>query len=118
MSRHTSYRGVTIDMDTMRRENEKSVALGNMRVNAKGDQIGRNGVIVKTADQIARDNHRTQTAILSTGLKGQLPASPATMEQKKVETKKSPVKATVSKPVEKELPNGDIVMEDPDNEKA
>jgi len=115
MSRHTSYRGVTIDIDTMRRENEKAVALGNMRVNAKGDQIGRGGTVIKTADQIARENHRVQSAVLSTGLKGPVPASPAVIEQKKVESKKSvPVEATVKKKVEKELPNGDIVMEDND----
>ena len=89
MSRHTSYRGTTIDMDTMRRENEKSTALGNMGVNAKGDQIGRAGLVTKSADQIARENHRVQSTIVKTGLKGAVPASPATVEQKKP----TPVKA-------------------------
>ena len=37
MSKHVSYRGVTIDMDSIRCENEKTTAIGNMKVNAKGD---------------------------------------------------------------------------------
>ena len=112
MSRHTSYRGVTIDMDTMRRENEKVTALGNMKVNAKGDEIGRGGTIIKQADKIARENHKSQTSVVNTGLKGPLPESPAIVEQKKA----TPVKATVKKKVEKELPNGDIEVQDDQTE--
>ena len=108
MSRHTTYRGLTIDMDTMRRENEKVPALGNMRVNAKGDELARGGAIAKTADQIARENHRVQSSIVHTGLKGPAPDAPASVtEQPKV-----PVKTTVKKTKEVELPNGDIVVED------
>lgn len=112
MSKHTTYRGVTIDMDSMRRENEKVPALGNMSVNAKGDKLGRNKTITKTADQLARENHRTQTTVVNTGLKGAVPASPVVVDQ----PKSTPVSATVKKTKETELPSGDIVIED-DNEK-
>ena len=108
MSKHTSYRGASIDMDSMRRENEKTPALGNMNVNAKGDQLARGGAVAKTADQLARENHRVQSAVIQTGLKGPLPTSTAVVEQKQV----TPVKATAKKVVEKELPSGDIVIEE------
>ena len=109
MSRHTTYRGVTIDMDSMRRDNEKSPALGNMNVNAKGDLVSRTGVITPVA-QIARENHRVKTSVVKTGLKGALPASPAVVEQ----VKPAPIAATVKKTKETELPSGDIVVEDDD----
>ena len=108
MSRHTTYRGATIDMDNMRRENEKTPALGNMSVNAKGDKIGRGATVTKTADQIARENHRVQTTVARTGLKGPLAASPVDIEA----PKSVPVKQTNKKQKEKELPSGDIVIED------
>lgn len=111
MSKHTTYRGVTIDMDSMRRENEKTPALGNMNVNAKGDRLGRGGAITKTADQIARENHRVQTSIVNTGLKGPVPDSPAIAEQ----VPKEQVKPTAKKTKETELPSGDIVIEDDNN---
>ena len=107
MSRHVTYRGVTMDMDSLRRENEKTPAIGNMKVNAKGDQINR-GVVTKTADQIARENHRIQTTVVSTGLKGKQPdATGISVEPTKVKTPKvEPRKA-----VERELPSGDIIIE-------
>lgn len=109
MSRHVSYRGVTIDMDSLRRENEKVPAIGNMKVNAKGDQINR-GVITKTADQIARENHRVQSAVVNTGLKGKQPdATGISVDPEKPASK--PVKATVKRTVERELPSGDIIIE-------
>lgn len=107
MSKHTSYRGATIDMDTMRRENEKSVAVGNMGVNARGDRI-EHGVITKTADQLARENHRIPTAILKTSLK---PSIEEEQKESFAEINKPAPKPTKEKVIrkEKELPNGDIV---------
>jgi hypothetical protein len=104
MSRHVSYRGKTIDMESLSRNNEQVPAIGNMKVNAKGDQIDR-GVITKTAEQIARDNHRVQSVVVNTGLKGKQPVAPDIQ----LETPK-PTKAKVL-PKEKELPSGDIVVE-------
>lgn len=107
MSRHTTYRGTGIDMDSLRRDNEKVPALGNMGVNAKGDKIVR-GIVTKTADQLARENHRIPQAILRTGLKGPVPEG---LEEIKdpvvVPAAKNPPKKT-----ERELPNGDIVEGD------
>lgn len=111
MSRHTTYRGVTVDMDSLRRENEKVPALGNMRVNARGDQLGKNGSVTKTSDQIARENHRIQSSVIQSGLKG-----PTTETLPSVaDIPKVPVKSTVKKSKETELSNGDIVVGD-DNE--
>jgi len=109
MSRHVTYRGLTIDMEAITRENEKTVAIGNMKVNAKGDQLGRGSQVTKTADQIARENHRVQTAVVNTGLKGKVPASEGiNLEQPKSKTKAQP---TAPAKKEKELPNGDIISE-------
>lgn len=113
MSRHVTYRGVTIDMEALTRENEKSVAIGNMKVNAKGDQLGAGGTVTRTADQIARDNHRVQSAVVHTGLKGKPPAADVSIDRPKAtkvtkaQTPKEPVKTR-----EVELPSGDIVIEE------
>lgn len=114
MSRHVTYRGTTIDMDSLRRDNEKVPAIGNMKVNAKGDQIN-GGVVTKTADQIARENHRVQSAIVNTGLKGPMPKSPESPELTKA--KKTATKVVPNaKTREVELPSGDIILENENNE--
>lgn len=114
MSRHVTYRGLTVDMDSLRRENEQSPAVGNMKVNARGDQIDR-GMITRTADQIARDNHRVQTAIVNTGLKGKPPSATGIT----IDTPKPAAQPTkqIAKKTEKELPSGDIIIENDNDNK-
>ncbi len=113
MSKHTTYRGVAIDMETMSRENEHVTAIGNNPVNAKGDRLGRGGMITKTAAEIARENHRVQTTVIHSGLKGPMPESPVTeLKTPAPAPVATPVKATAGKAKEKELPNGDITIED------
>jgi hypothetical protein len=111
MSRHVTYRGTTIDMESLRRDNEKTVALGNMKVNARGDHIDR-GKITKTAEEIARENHRVQSAITNTGLKGPPPVEDSKPQRTKPSVTTS---AKSTKTVEKELPSGDIVIENKDD---
>lgn len=113
MSRHVTYRGVTLDMEALSRENEKVPAIGNMKVNSRGDQIDR-GQITKTADQLARENHRVQSAIVHTGLKGPLPVDTPVLEQPK--PTKIP-KVLEKKTKEVELPSGDIVIEEDNDDK-
>lgn len=107
MSKHVSYRGVTIDMDSIRRENEKSVALGNMGVNAKGDKIVR-GTVTKTADQMARENHRIPSSITMQSLKPPVEENFAEVKKPAVNLPKAKEKVVKK---ERELPNGDIVEE-------
>lgn len=112
MAKHTSYRGVTLDIDSLRRENGDAVALGNARTNARGDQIDHTGKVVKTAEQIARESHRTKTEIINTGIKGPMPEEPASP----IAAKRQTVQPRPAKKTETELPSGDIIVGDGDTE--
>jgi len=110
MSRHVTHRGVTIDMDSMRRENEKVPAIGNMPVNARGDLI-KGGKVTKTADELAREHNRVQSVLVNTGLKGEMPK----VENINLDPPKAAVKPTttvVKKVKETELPSGDIIVDE------
>lgn len=48
-------RGVAVDMEAMRAANEQSIAMGNGRMNARGDIIGQGGKIEIRREQIARE---------------------------------------------------------------
>lgn len=59
MSRkHISYRGVSIDMEMLKFQNEKKPALGNASMNARGDKIGRGGTIIKTREELLAERER------------------------------------------------------------
>jgi hypothetical protein len=52
---HTSMRGKQIDMEQLNLKNEMIPAVGNAKVNARGDQLGPGGKIVKTKEEILAD---------------------------------------------------------------
>ena len=49
---HRSARGQAVDMDMIRLSNETTIAIGNQKVNARGDQLGPGGKIVKSRAEI------------------------------------------------------------------
>ena len=137
MVQRRTNKGVIIDMEALLAQNSDEPAMGNMKVNAKGDVLGKNGEIIQTAEDRARayytENPKSSTA--KSTLKGAQPDQPAqtdsemepevkTAEAQKTEANQSvidqvdpasvPAKADESKePVgykEVELPNGDIEM--------
>ena len=46
-----SFRGVEVDFNSLVKNNEKAVALGNAHFNAKGDLLGRGGKIIKAREE-------------------------------------------------------------------
>ena len=136
MVQRRTNKGVIIDMEALLAQNSDEPAMGNMRVNAKGDVIGKNGEIIQTAEDRARayytENPKSSTA--KSTLKGAQPDQPAqteselepevkTAEAQKTEANQSVIDQVdpASVPEEKkdrepvgykevELPNGDIEM--------
>ena len=59
MATHRSAMGKEVDMSALRQQNEKTRAVGNMNVNARGDTLDdKNQVIAKKQDQIQRNYNR------------------------------------------------------------
>ena len=52
---YTSMRGKEVDMEKMGLRFEKTPAVGNMKVNARGDEIGEGGKVVRTREQVLQD---------------------------------------------------------------
>ena len=52
---YTSVRGKEIDMEKLSLRNEKTLAVGNKRVNARGDELGEGGKIIRTREQVLQD---------------------------------------------------------------
>lgn len=52
MPTYRSMRGKEVDMEKLNLKNETVPAVGNLRVNARGDELGPGGKIVRTREQI------------------------------------------------------------------
>lgn len=48
-------RGKSVDMDLLMKKNELTPAVGNAKVNARGDQLGPGGSIVKKREELVRE---------------------------------------------------------------
>jgi hypothetical protein len=65
MAVYRSSRGKQVDMGALLQGNELTPALGNMNVNARGDEILSDGTITKTRDQVMKEYHRLNATIPS-----------------------------------------------------
>lgn len=50
-----SFKGREVDMQALAIKNEKTVAIGNANMNAKGDILGKGGKIIKTREDIIKE---------------------------------------------------------------
>lgn len=50
--------GKMVDMDLLRQRNELTPAVGNARVNARGDELGPGGKIVRKREEILADFYK------------------------------------------------------------
>jgi len=60
---HRTARGKTIDMESLRLANENTIAVGNMKVNARGDELGFGGKIVRTKKEIMDETYKVHTMV-------------------------------------------------------
>lgn len=115
--KHKTFRGKWVDMDALSRKNQKTVATGNMGVNANGDKLGPGGEVVESSQRRTKRHYTTTSTSKTTmSVKGDAEdtkAPIAGLETPAVEEPKK--KATVKKKkpkVEVENEAGDIIMED------
>lgn len=58
-------RGKLVDMDMLRKKNELTPAVGNMNVNARGDEIGPGGKIVRTREEVLAEYYKNNDAVIA-----------------------------------------------------
>lgn len=63
-TQHRSMRGKLIDMNLLQKKNELTPAVGNARMNARGDQIGKGGKIVKKREDIVKEYYAAQQGVV------------------------------------------------------
>lgn len=78
---YRTMQGREIDMEKLMRQNELTPAVGNLKVNARGDQLGQGGEIVKKREEVVAEYYEAKTP----------------KRKKVVETPVEPVQSSVKK---------------------
>ena len=100
--------GKQIDMQTLMLQNEKTVALGNASLNARGDEIDSRGNIVKKREELAQDYYRANPkAVKDSPLEEDNVVATQEKPKKKTNAKTEPVASQLSEADMKELEEHD-----------
>lgn len=122
MATRKTNRGASIDIDALiAKHNPSSPAVGNMKINAKGDQLGANGEVVKKNEQRVREYYRdnpkssTRTSLKDSRDAPSLPQAkkPAKPDMPVIDEPDEFDAPSEAEPLgykEVEMPNGDIEM--------
>jgi hypothetical protein len=70
---YTTARGKNIDLDQLIKRNELTPAVGNARVNARGDELGPGGRIVRKREEVVKDYYKGSAPVIDEG-RGSKPA--------------------------------------------
>lgn len=60
---YRSANGKHVNIDAIIAQNEESIAIGNMRVNARGDELGPGGRIERTREKVMADYYKLNTPV-------------------------------------------------------
>lgn len=60
---YRSAQGKIVDMDKLRLSNEQTIAIGNMKTNARGDQLGAGGQVVRTRAEVMKEYYALNTNV-------------------------------------------------------
>jgi len=107
---YKTMKGKTVDLELLRQKNEMTPAVGNARVNARGDELGPGGKIIRKKEDVLRDYYADNPQTVPDESVGKIVADePAAVEEStsKPKTtraqKKAASKEVVNEPTEAEL---------------
>ena len=60
MPKYRTMQGKEVDMDKLMLQNEMMPAVGNVRMNARGDELGPGGKVVKKREDIVSEYYQDQ----------------------------------------------------------
>jgi len=60
---YRSANGKIVDMGALRLKNEKTRAVGNMKVNARGDEINERGQVIRKKTEQVNNQYQRQTKV-------------------------------------------------------
>jgi hypothetical protein len=107
-----SSNGVLVDMETLRLQNEKEVAIGNMGVNARGDVINQKREITKSKQSRVKEHYQLHSMIPTRSNKVKDSSADALPAPKRAEVvedvAKSSAPAPVTATVSKSSPRGSL----------
>lgn len=113
---YKSALGRAIDMDSLRLFNEETIAVGNMRVNARGDELGPGGEILRTRNEVMADYYKLNTPVIAKSVRAEVDEE-VVMKPVRDSAAEPPVRGSLANSVLKQPPPPPIpskILDDPE----
>ena len=81
MAKYRTMQGREVDMDKLMRQNELMPAVGNARVNARGDELGPGGKIIRKREEVMAEYYENNPKAQPDQPKPVQPRAPAPAPQ-------------------------------------
>jgi len=107
---YRSARGRYIDMEKLRLSSEETIAVGNMKVNARGDELGFGGEVVKSRNDVMRDYYKLNTPTVEAGVENPV-GNEAALHAKPTQT--TNLRGSLADSIARQA----RILDDPDGEK-
>ena len=82
---YRTMQGKQIDLDLLIKRNELTPAVGNAKVNARGDELGPGGKIIKKREEVVRDFYNSNTVVDEPTRKAVMPPANSMSESEEKE---------------------------------
>ena len=117
---YKTAQGKMVDMESLVLKHELTPAVGNMRVNARGDQLGPGGKIVKTREELMSEHYNQSVTNRDTSEYQPRPDLPEHIGRKNapIDVPTSSGRAQEIEPVQEESAFLQAVERDSDNESS
>lgn len=102
MTTRKTFRNKSIDIDAIMIANETTIAVGNTRTNARGDELDSNGNIIKRASEKAKEYYQEPPKVTKN----------VSIKEDVVEEKIEQPAVQPKKRKERELPDGSIQVDE------
>ena len=91
MAQRRTNKGQMLDFDALMIQNEKEIALGNMKVNARGDKLGPGGKVIQTREEVTREYYKNnpKAVVKSVSIKDAVDSKPVVDQSQAIVEKKS-----------------------------
>jgi|TARA_B110000503_G_C6980558_1_gene343034 hypothetical protein len=61
---YKTMQGKTVDMDMLRKRNELTPAVGNAKINARGDELGPGGQIIRKREDVVKEYYENNKGVV------------------------------------------------------
>jgi len=112
---YKTMQGKAVDMDLLRQKNELTPAVGNARVNARGDELGPGGKIIRKREDVLADYYRDNPERVEDELPTSKKSAPETAVVEETPAPKKTAKQKVQEAEIKEVSEDDWVEDEDGN---